>query len=36
MVTYPAGVTLITPGAQTLTVTELDSGMTGSTIVTVL
>jgi hypothetical protein len=34
MVTFSGGVTLITPGDQTLTVTDLDSGITGSTIVT--
>jgi hypothetical protein len=31
---FPMGVTLFTPGDQTLTVTDLDSGITGSTIVT--
>jgi hypothetical protein len=28
------GVTLFTPGAQTLTVTDLSSGITGNTVVT--
>jgi murein DD-endopeptidase MepM/ murein hydrolase activator NlpD len=34
MVTFPTGVTLITSGQQTLTVTDLSSGVTGSSIVT--
>jgi hypothetical protein len=33
-VTFSGGVTLITAGDQTLTVTDLDSGITGSTLVT--
>ena len=33
--TFPGGVTLVTPGDQTLTVTDAGSGITGSTIVTV-
>jgi hypothetical protein len=33
MTTFPAGVTLFTPGEQTLTVTDPDSGITGSTVV---
>jgi hypothetical protein len=33
--TFPGGVTLITPGDQTLTVTDTASGITGSAIVTV-
>jgi hypothetical protein len=33
-VTFSAGVTLITAGDQTLTVTDVDSSITGSTIVT--
>jgi hypothetical protein len=36
MITFPAGVTLITPGDQTLTIADLTSGITGSTTVTVL
>jgi hypothetical protein len=32
--TFSAGVTLFTPGEQALTVTDLDSGLTGSTLVT--
>jgi predicted outer membrane repeat protein len=32
--TFPAGVTLITPDDQTLTVTDLTSGITGSAVVT--
>jgi hypothetical protein len=35
MVTFPGGVTLITPGDQTLFATDTVSGITGSTIVTV-
>jgi hypothetical protein len=35
-VTIPAGVTLITPGDQTLTVTDLASGITGSATITVI
>jgi hypothetical protein len=35
MVTFPAGVTLITPGNQTLTATDTVSGITGSVSVTV-
>jgi hypothetical protein len=34
MITFAAGVTLFTPGDQTLTVTDLGSGITGNTIVT--
>jgi hypothetical protein len=34
MVTFSSGVTLFTPGEQTLTVTDLESGITGSTSVT--
>jgi hypothetical protein len=34
MHTFPAGVTLITSGDQTLTVTDLSSGITGGTVVT--
>jgi hypothetical protein len=34
VVTFSAGVTLFTPGNQTLTVTDPDSGITGSTVVT--
>jgi hypothetical protein len=33
-VTFSAGVTLFTPGDQTLTVTDRDSGITDSTVVT--
>jgi hypothetical protein len=33
-VTFPLGVTLITPGAQTLTVADLSSGIIGSTTIT--
>jgi hypothetical protein len=33
MATFSAGVTLFTPGDQTLTVTDLDSGIMGSTVV---
>jgi hypothetical protein len=33
-VTFPAGVTLFTSGDQTVTATDLDSGITGSDIVT--
>jgi hypothetical protein len=32
--TIPAGVTLITAGSQTLTITDLTSGITGTTVVT--
>jgi streptogramin lyase len=35
MVTFPAGVTLITPGNQTLTVTDTVSGITGSATIMV-
>jgi hypothetical protein len=35
MHTFAAGVTLITAGDQTLTVTDVDSGITGSAVVTV-
>jgi hypothetical protein len=35
-VTFSAGATLITPGPQTLTVTDVNSGITGSTTVTVM
>src|SRR5262249_36773261 len=35
MVTFLGGVTLVTPGLQTLTVTDLANGITGSTSVTV-
>jgi methionine-rich copper-binding protein CopC len=31
---FPAGVTLVTAGEQTLTVTDLDTGITGSVVVT--
>jgi hypothetical protein len=34
MGSFSAGVTLFTPGDQTLTVTDLSSGITGSTVVT--
>jgi hypothetical protein len=34
VVTFSAGVTLFTPGEQALTVTDLESGITGSTVVT--
>jgi hypothetical protein len=34
VVTFSAGVTLFSAGDQTLTVTDLDSGLTGSTVVT--
>jgi hypothetical protein len=34
MVTFSGGVTLVTPGEQTLTVTDLETGITGSTVVT--
>jgi hypothetical protein len=34
VVSFSAGVTLFTPGAQTLTVTDLSSGITGNTVVT--
>jgi hypothetical protein len=34
VVTFSGGVTLHTAGAQTLTVTDLDRGITGSTVVT--
>jgi hypothetical protein len=34
MVTFTGGVTLITPGSQTIRVTDLTSGITGSVIVT--
>jgi hypothetical protein len=34
MVTFSGGVTLFTPGDQTLTVTDLATGITGSTVVT--
>jgi hypothetical protein len=34
VVTFPAGVTLLTSGQQTLTVTDPTSGITGSTLVT--
>jgi hypothetical protein len=34
VVTFSAGVTLYSPGAQTLTATDLDSGIAGSTVVT--
>jgi adhesin/invasin len=30
MATFPGGVTLVTPGTQTLTVTDVNSGITGS------
>jgi hypothetical protein len=33
-VTFSAGVTLVSPGEQTLTATDLESGITGSTVVT--
>jgi hypothetical protein len=33
VVTFPAGVTLFTTGDQTLTVTDLGSGISGSTVV---
>jgi hypothetical protein len=34
VVTFSAGATLFTPGDQTLTATDLDSGISGSTVVT--
>jgi hypothetical protein len=34
MATFRGGVTLITPGSQTLTATDVNSGLTGSTVVT--
>jgi len=34
VVTFSGGVTLYTAGDQTLTVTDLDSGIAGSTVVT--
>ena len=35
MAVFPGGVTLMTPGDQTLTVTDIDSGITGGATVTV-
>jgi hypothetical protein len=34
MITFSGGVTLFTAGDQMLTATDLDSGLTGSTLVT--
>jgi hypothetical protein len=34
VVTFSAGVTLFTPGEQTLTITDPDSGISGSTTIT--
>jgi hypothetical protein len=36
MATFPAGVTLFTPGNQTVMVTDLDSGITGSTTIAIV